>query len=427
MTTNINNIDVAPANATLPPSLTFTNHSLTVVIIYCMCFIIAAVGNLTVFVTLSRGRYRKSRISLMICHLSAADLVVTFIMIPVEVSWRLTVQWVAGNIACKVFSFLRAFGLYLSSNILVCVSLDRYFAVLHPLRVTDAKRRGKIMLTIAWISSVIYATPQYFIFHVSTHPEFPNFHQCVTFESLDKKSENLYAIFCVLAMYFIPLIIICWAYTKILCEITSKSRGLDQVIPKSNSSNTCDSTGTSTTGSRMRLRRSDMSCIERARSRTLKMTITIVAVFILCWTPYVGMLLWYTIDRPSAEKVDSRIQEFLFLMAVSNSCANPLVYGSYAIDFRKECCRCFLPYPTASSSRRMEGAYELANRNANGGMIRVKKNPGVSSVICAVIPDILKGKDSKSTQYSGTALLPMNSDRQRISESLSSKKSLTVV
>lgn len=54
-------------------------------------------------------------------------------------------------------------------------------------------------------------------------------------------------------------------------------------------------------------------------------------------------------------------------MAVSNSCANPLVYGSYAIDFRKDCCRCFLPYPSAgSSSRRIEVGYELANRNNNG-------------------------------------------------------------
>lgn len=67
-------------------------------------------------------------------------------------------------------------------------------------------------------------------------------------------------------------------------------------------------------------------------------------------------------------------------MAVSNSCANPLVYGSYAIDFRKECCRCFLPYPTASSTRRMEGAYELANRNNNGNLflrnLRTKLAPG---------------------------------------------------
>lgn len=51
----------------------------------------------------------------------------------------------------------------------------------------------------------------------------------------------------------------------------------------------------------------------------------------------------YIFDRQSAQQVDQEIQEALFIMAVGNSCANPLVYGSYAVDLKKECCRCFLP------------------------------------------------------------------------------------
>ena len=81
-------------------------------------------------------------------------------MILFQVGWRLTVEWVAGNLACKAFLFLRAFGLYLSSNVLVCVSLDRYYAVLHPFRVSDARRRGKSMLCLAWLVSLVCASPQ---------------------------------------------------------------------------------------------------------------------------------------------------------------------------------------------------------------------------------------------------------------------------
>lgn len=77
-----------------------------------------------------------------------------------QVGWRITGEWVAGNVACKILLFLRAFGPYLSSNVLVCVSLDRYFAVLHPLRVSDARRRGKSMLAVAWIASLVYCIPQ---------------------------------------------------------------------------------------------------------------------------------------------------------------------------------------------------------------------------------------------------------------------------
>lgn len=75
-----------PVNDTEPDDLKFTQNSLTVVLVYCALFLVAAVGNLTVFISLFRSRHRKSRISLMIRHLAIADLVVTFIMIPLEVS-----------------------------------------------------------------------------------------------------------------------------------------------------------------------------------------------------------------------------------------------------------------------------------------------------------------------------------------------------
>ncbi|XP_073977994.1 adipokinetic hormone/corazonin-related peptide receptor variant I-like isoform X2 [Rhodnius prolixus] len=324
----------SPTNNTLYELPKFDDNALIVVIAYSLLFIIAAIGNLTVFITLVRGRHRKSRISLMITHLAAADLFVTFIMIPLEIGWRLTTQWVAGNIACKLFLFLRAFGLYLSSNVLVCVSVDRYFAILHPLRVSDARRRGKMMLTMAWIFSLICALPQSVVFHVSQHPQHPDFWQCVTFGFFGSRTQEIaYNLFCVMAMYFVPLLVIVIAYTCILLEISKKT--------KETRADQWRTGHEERTRGRMRLRRSDMSNIERARARTLRMTVTIVLAFIWCWTPYVVMTLWYMFDRESAEKVDPRLQDALFIMAVSNSCMNPLVYGSYALNFRRECTTCF--------------------------------------------------------------------------------------
>lgn len=73
-------------NLTLPTHLRFNKNTLTVILVYIALFIVAAVGNLTVFLSLFKSRHRKSRISLMIRHLALADLLVTFIMIPIEVS-----------------------------------------------------------------------------------------------------------------------------------------------------------------------------------------------------------------------------------------------------------------------------------------------------------------------------------------------------
>uniref|UniRef100_A0A182YAG7 G-protein coupled receptors family 1 profile domain-containing protein n=1 Tax=Anopheles stephensi TaxID=30069 RepID=A0A182YAG7_ANOST len=311
----------------LSPATGHTDSTVAVIIVYCVLFVIAAGGNLSVVITLFRSRrHRRSRVSLMICHLAVADLMVAFIMIPLEVGWRITVQWHAGNVACKVFLFMRAFCLYLSSNVLVCVSLDRCFAVIYPLRVSDARKRGKIMLGGAWFIAFVNAMPQSIIFRVQQHPQVPGFTQCVTFGFFATPGlETAYNLFCVIAMYFLPLMIISGAYTVILCEISNRSRE--------------KGTGDSTSTGPMRLRCSDLTHIERARQRTLRLTITIVVVFVWCWTPYVVMTLWYMFDRESAAKVDVAVQDGLFLMAVSNSCMNPLVYGSYAMKCRLPCRR----------------------------------------------------------------------------------------
>ncbi|XP_069993354.1 adipokinetic hormone/corazonin-related peptide receptor variant I [Penaeus vannamei] len=315
----------------LPPSLGFDDNAMTDIIVYCVLFIVAAIGNFTVFITLFRNRHRKSRVNLMIMHLAAADLMVTLINFPLEVGWRITTQWVAGNLACKLFQFLRAFGLYLSSLVLVCISLDRYFAIVHPLKVNDAQRRGKMMLSFAWSIAAVCSIPQSVIFHVDTHPVFKNFKQCVTFGFFQTQvEERTYNVFCLAAMYFMPLLIIIVVYLRILWEISQKS--------KDSKDEPCS--GGRREG-RLRLRRSDMTNIERARARTLRMTLIIVLAFVWCWTPYVVIVMWYMFDRQSAMQVDKRLQDALFIMAVSNSCVNPLVYGTYTINFRNELSRCF--------------------------------------------------------------------------------------
>ncbi|CAB3244170.1 unnamed protein product [Arctia plantaginis] len=173
------------------------------------------------------------------------------------------------------------------------------------------------------------------IFRVKRHPHVEGFEQCVSFGAFSSdQQEVVYNIFCLCAMYFLPLIVITVCYVCIFCEIHRSSKELDEKCIHHNNVGP------------VRLRRSDRRVLERARRRTLRMTVTIVAAFALCWLPYVTITMWYMIDRKSATRVSPRVQDLLFVMAVSNSCMNPLVYGSYTLDIRgvlrkllrKTCC-----------------------------------------------------------------------------------------
>ncbi|WAR00089.1 GNRR2-like protein, partial [Mya arenaria] len=142
------------------------------------------------------------------------------------------------------------------------------------------------------------------IFHEEAHPAYPWFRQCITFNFFPTPAHELvYNLFTMVAMYGLPLVIISLSYGLILREISKKTRQskeemLDLNCPQSSG----------------RLRRSAVGNIERARSRTLKMTI---------WE-----FLYFVGHRTteSARELDSKIQSSLFIFAVSNSCVNPIVY-----------------------------------------------------------------------------------------------------
>ncbi|XP_020299220.1 gonadotropin-releasing hormone II receptor isoform X1 [Pseudomyrmex gracilis] len=300
----------------LPDNLRFNDGHLVTIITYSILMAISAAGNITVLITtLIKKRKSKSRITTLVMHLAIADLLVTFLMMPLEIAWAATVSWEAGDAMCRIMAFFRTFGLYLSSFIIICISIDRYYAVMRPLQVLDVYKRGKIMLMIAWMSSVLCSLPQMLVFHVEKHPNFTCFTQCVTFNTFPSyMPEVSYNLFSMVAMYCLPLVVIFYTYTSIFLEICRRSQENGEG----------------------KLRRSSIGFLNRARVRTLKMTITIIVVFIVCWTPYYVMSVWYWIDRSSAREIDERIQRALFFFACTNSSMNPIIYGIFNIRQRNK-------------------------------------------------------------------------------------------
>ncbi|KAK6643574.1 hypothetical protein RUM43_005084 [Polyplax serrata] len=307
----------APDNSSdelrLPLEMTFNEGHVVSIVTYSILMVIAAVGNITVLVILlKRRRSIRSRINTMVMHLAIADLMVTFLLMPLEIGWASTVSWKAGDALCRIMAFFRTFGLYLSSFVLICISIDRYYAVLKPLSLCHFDRRGRLMLAVAWIASTVCSMPQMMIFHVARHPNYTSYEQCVIFNSFPNEFwELVYKYFGLIMMYLLPLVVILFTYSSILWKIYKKFRE-------------CQDEGTW-------FRRSNAGFFGRAKIRTLKMTVTIVFVFIICWTPYYVMCLWYWYDKESAKQVDQRIQKGLFLFASTNSCMNPIVYGIFNI------------------------------------------------------------------------------------------------
>lgn len=62
--------------------------------------------------------------------------------------------------ACRTLMFLKLITICSCAFVTVVISLDRQAAILKPLYINKAKKRNKVMLSVAWTMSVVLSMPQ---------------------------------------------------------------------------------------------------------------------------------------------------------------------------------------------------------------------------------------------------------------------------
>lgn len=367
---NLTEYLVRPAEECIDNDMKISQSSIINVAVYTFLFCLSSVFNITIIVYLRRSTLsEQSRIHRIMLQLIIADLLVTFITIPLEIGWKLSVYWRAGDLACRCFQFLRPMGIYLGSFVIISLCIDRYYAIVHPLRIQNAEFRTKFLIYSCWTLSIICSIPQAFVFSVKTHPRHKWYTQCLDFRftpGYNTKFYNIsflfYQIFVSFITFFLPLLVIIVTYSGIIKKIISKvsmksnnnnnnnvshssNKDLSNCplqINNNNNNNVTTTTSTTTTttlnnnssnNNSMYFSKNRQDTIRRAKRKTLKLAITIVIVFLICWTPYYSISIVFWIDSSIASKIDDRIYNFLFIFAVSNCLANPLVYGLTSIKF----------------------------------------------------------------------------------------------
>ncbi|KAK9543047.1 hypothetical protein VZT92_000859 [Zoarces viviparus] len=272
----------------------------------------------------ANGHKRKSHVRVLIINLTAADLLVTFIVMPVDAVWNITVQWMAGDLACRFLMFLKLQAMYSCAFVTVVISLDRQSAILNPLAISMAWRRNRIMLAVAWTMSALFSIPQMFIFHNVTITYPANFTQCTTRGSFATHwQETAYNMFTFSCLFLLPLIMMIICYTRIFIQISK--RMTTRTLPSNEPHLRCSKNN-----------------IPKARMRTLKMSIGIVICFIVCWAPYYLLGLWYWFSPDDLEgKVSHSLTHILFIFGLFNACLDPVIYGLFTIRFRKGLRSCY--------------------------------------------------------------------------------------
>ncbi|EYC34313.1 hypothetical protein Y032_0001g353 [Ancylostoma ceylanicum] len=161
-----------------------------------------------------------------------------------------------------------------------------------------------------------------------------------------------FSILNIVQVYFFPLIVTVVCYSLILWKISEESSAKKKEAEVSSDA---------------LLRRSGVNTLERARSRTLRMTFVIVVAFICCWTPYAIMMFLHFLTK--TDWIPKDVRKFIYAFAVFNSAISPYLYGYFSFDVKKELKLLFTCSRTTASDRHLSCSANVV-RNSSSQRIR---------------------------------------------------------
>ncbi|XP_017041075.1 octopamine receptor beta-2R [Drosophila ficusphila] len=314
-----------------------------------LLIIIAAIcGNLLVIISVMRVRKLRVITNYFVVSLAMADIMVAIMAMTFNFSVQVTGRWNFSPFLCDLWNSLDVYFSTASILHLCCISVDRYYAIVKPLKypISMTKRVVGIMLLNTWISPALlsflpifigwYTTEEHLVF-VDKHPE-----QCAFVVN------KYYAVISSSISFWIPCTIMIFTYLAIFREANRQEKqlmmrhGNAMLMHRPSmqpSGEALSGSGSSKTLTLHEVEQEhtptkDKHLIKMKREHKAARTLGIImGTFILCWLPF---FLWYTLSMTCVVcQVPDIVVSILFWIGYFNSTLNPLIYAYFNRDFRE--------------------------------------------------------------------------------------------
>ncbi|KAJ8308486.1 hypothetical protein KUTeg_013360 [Tegillarca granosa] len=264
--------------------------------------ILAVFGNILVISTVWRNTHMQTVTNYYIVNLAISDFFVSSTVMPLKLlEYTAPCEWkiFSSDGLCSVTYYTLPIFVFTSVLTLVAISLERYYAIVHPLSAmkVNSKSRTRKILAATWIIPIIICSPYVYCesFSFTLYSELGEISRQTCNDRFDEidgetgKFRKGFFIVLFIIMYFLPMVVIVTTCTKIaICLVA-------------------------------------------------KMVIVVAAAFIMSWSPF------YIVSIVSQLQTKSFLREsnFIFTMLMThlsgfiNSCVNPFIYTVMSEKFRK--------------------------------------------------------------------------------------------
>ncbi|XP_034553517.1 C-X-C chemokine receptor type 3-2 [Notolabrus celidotus] len=286
--------------------------------VYSLVFVLAVLGNILVLCVIRRYRNSQSggacAFSLtdtFLLHLAISDLLLAFTLPLFAVQWNK--EWVFGEAACKISSALFTLNRYSGILFLACISFDRYLAIVHA--VSSGWKRNtchaQIACAVIWVCCLGLSGVDITFKQVDGVMMKDNKQVLLCRLQFDENSTQwwvgLQMVNVILGFGF-PLLIMLYCYIRIFRSLCNATR--------------------------------------RQKRKSLRLIVSLVSVFVICWAPFNCFQLVDSLHRlglVSGGCQFGRIVDTGTLitesMGLTHCALNPLLYGFVGVKFRRELAR----------------------------------------------------------------------------------------
>ncbi|XP_040830527.1 vasopressin V2 receptor [Ochotona curzoniae] len=288
-------------------------------------FVAVALSNGLVLGALARRgrRGRWAPMHVFIGHLCLADLAVALFQVLPQLAWDATDRFYGPDALCRAVKYLQMVGMYASSYMILAMTLDRHRAICRPML---AYRHGggahwNRPVLLAWAFSLLLSLPQLFIFAQRDVGDGSGVFDCWA-QFVEPWGLRAYVTWIALMVFVAPALGIAACQVLIFREIHAS------LVPRSS-----ERAG----GRRVGCRTGDPhegARVSAAMAKTVRMTLVIVVVYVLCWAPFFLVQLWSVWDTEAPREGPPFV--LLMLLASLNSCTNPWIYASFSSSVSSE-------------------------------------------------------------------------------------------
>ncbi|XP_011665444.2 gastrin/cholecystokinin type B receptor-like [Strongylocentrotus purpuratus] len=284
--------------------------------IYGLIALIGMSGNALVCFVLLRVPSLRTRTSQFIIHLAVTDFITSFWVIPFHL-FPFTPpipRGFAGELMCRFYvsKYLMWVSIFASVYSLVSITLERYFAIVHPIKykTTFSLKYSIVIMIGCWLVGAISNS---FFFYVYDYED----GTCLFLPYPTLYLQKVIGVYIFSLIYFIPITLNLVCHARMVQTLKKQAKLLEGNRFQGNE------------GNRKKQKEAWQLKIVQDVQRML---LVVVITFMICWAP--NQFIFLAFNLGANVDFTSWYYHFSVILAVCNSCVNPFIYVFRNREFR---------------------------------------------------------------------------------------------